>query len=180
MLLATCTATGLNFGTRVDEICYWFTFSYVLFNLLYWLLATLYTPDTQGVPVNALLGTLLLTLSRLYDGFECNYVTPVLFMLLARSFEKAAACLDQQEQDLIQEEEPKMHTLLDFLWRVTLLLDFALVALAERYGFRPLFASSSNADLFFVVLTVAACSLSGILRAQHHRPAAGRPPGASE
>lgn len=171
LLTGVCSFSGLNFATEGDTLYYWFTFGYVLVNLAYWVLRLYSTRDPAGaqgaVPVNVLLGALLLTLTRLYDGAESEYVTPVLFLLLVRCFHKGQKFFyTPLLVDTVTCEDPYfMHadTPLYFFGQVTLLLDFTLAGLTHQYGFRSLFHKAHVGDMFFGVLALAAYSLSVLL-----------------
>jgi hypothetical protein len=88
--------------TKDDVIYHWFLFAYIAYGLVVWGARLCYSlcSDFEGsggdaaVPFNVILATLLFALSRLYDGAECHYVAPLLFLLILRVTFKMIASFD--------------------------------------------------------------------------------------
>lgn len=116
--------------------------------------------DSEALPVNVLVGTLLLIVARLYDGIESPYVLPLLALLAARSWYKALAAFALQTEHGAHWEAKEMRVFengaLDGFARASIVLDFALVGITHQYGFRPLFARALVADMYYSALMAVA------------------------
>lgn len=148
LVLIAVSSFGISYITLGDMLFHYFTVAYVALNTAYWALSG----SAGGIPVNMLLGTLMLTLCRLYNGIECEYVGPLLFLLLTRCFDKALTAF----------RSPLLNTP-PFANQVFLVLDFLLAGLAYQYGVRALFTRGGEADALFVVMVLLAYSLAVFL-----------------
>ena len=179
VLLLAVTWYGAAFVTVGDVVFYFSAVAYVALNTVYWALQQ----GEEGVPVNVLLGALMLTLCRLYDGAECEYLGPVLLLFLARAFHKAHCILQTPlytggwrsaaaagERGVVPALAVRGENLLFFASQVAVLLDFLLAGLAHQFGFRALFARGDVGDAFFAVLTLVAYELSVLLQTRPEHP----------
>lgn len=156
-LLAVLTLLALSWfdirlATGGDVIFYFFCIGYVVFGVGYWVARRAVSGAETGVPVNVLLGAILLTLCRLYDGIECVFLSPVLFALLVRAFHRGLLLVAPTSDPA---PEPILLATQASVW-----LDFLLAGVAHQYGFRVLFSSRHEGDLLFAVLVTFAAALS--------------------
>jgi hypothetical protein len=148
LVLATTCLFNTNFVTHEDVFYFIVVSLYVFLNIFHWIFFT-------GVPINALLATLMLLLARLYNGIESDYVAPIMFLFIVRAFEKALNKKDSKAE------------------KVVLVADFFLVGLTHQYGFLPLFEKRLHANTYFAVMIFFAYQLALYLR-QKFSPSSNR------
>jgi hypothetical protein len=181
LLLPAVAWYGTAFVTVGDVVFFFATIAYVALHVV---LHAVYscTGDARfAVPVNVLLGALMLTLCRVYDGAESEYLGPVLLLFLARTFQKAHRVLETPlytggwrpvdhttDADAVPALAAEGHEWLFLASQLAVLADFLLAGLAHQYGFRPLFARGTTGDAFFVVLFLVAYELSVLVRPAAH------------
>lgn len=147
--------------TLADFIVFFFIIAYVAINLIYWF--WLWNKDEgEGVdpPVNVFVATLLLTICRLYNGLENEYIFPLLFILLLRTFDKAHKLLSKTDTNKKQEQ---------FIFKLQqplLFFDFTLIILTHQLGFRPLFKIQNVADVYFAIMGIISYSITSKPRQQ--------------
>lgn len=139
--------------TLADFVVFFFIIIYTTINIIYWFWLW-NTNEAVDPPVNVFVATLLLTICRLYNGLENEYIFPLLFLLLLRTFDKAHNLLStntlnrQYKQFIFVMEQP------------ILFLDFILIIVTHQLGFRLLFKSQTVADVYFTLMCIASYSVT--------------------
>jgi hypothetical protein len=174
-----------SFVTWEDMVVFWACVAYVVFYLLMWAIKLgegTVAKHVQEYPVNVLIGSILLGILRLYDGIECVYVLPVLFVLCVRVWYKTLSLLAasgpvpeatsksppaprDSEFRVAQALQGGEGLALGFLFvmhRSSLVFDFVLFALTHQFGFRTLFYEPHHGDAYATLLLLLSLSLAGV------------------
>ena len=183
----------VNLVVWSDLVYQWFVAAYIVFGISQWLLRLAlgvwtHHIHSSGIPFNVIVASLLLALCRLYNGIECQYILPLLFLLAVRSWHKAIAVFHftvrqswwwggdavapvdagaaSIPRHVLHEEAQQLFAMdgcsefLSMLYCASNALDFALLALSHQYGFRPLFLRAYAGDVYFVAMLLGAMCLA--------------------
>lgn len=191
IIVVVCTTgQGGSFVTEEDNFFYLFVVLYVSFYVVLWIMKYFILPiNYVDVPVNVLVGSILLGVCRLYDGIECVYMFPILVLLSVRASYKAISFFvsipeidddnahthkDKEHnksqlyefsifREIASSREPLIsHEIVETMFRYSIPLDFLLIGLSHQHGFKPLFYKSHNADAYFLVVFLFSFNLAMI------------------
>lgn len=193
LMISVLASSGKHleeFVTVEDMWVYIFCITYVAFYLVMWVtkwcmrcwkmhLDIMPQADT---PVSVFVGSLMLGVLRLYNGAECAYVLPVLFLACTRAMYKsvgvflassspgALAAVRKHEftffhtisnQKLDTRETSNLPLVfIEHMFRTSLVMDFVMVGLMHQFAFRPLFYEPLQGDLYFLVIAAVTFSVA--------------------
>lgn len=174
-VVSISTINMMAYVTVADLVYVCIVISYIFVSLMHWLVhihcynnLALHTTNslvladlketTSNVPLNLTIATILLAICRMYDGIECTYTTPLLFIMCTRTIYKLYSVI--QYEDIIVNHASEMHTKVDthivssllFIVKMGIFLDIILIAFTYQFGFKPSFFHAHQSDAYFIIL----------------------------
>jgi hypothetical protein len=189
LFITVCTEyrNGHGYITEVDYMFFWTTIGYLALNIVTWVSRMIYSRTyavEAGVPFNLLLANILLTICKLYDGIENEYVLPVLFLMGTRSAYKTfdifaltmmsipathlttqAETTQSNKAKVVSEEIETLRfndkwllwtqpEALVILHQATTFIDWLYIAFTFQVGVRPMSSVPHEADIYFVMVMI--------------------------